>query len=116
MTRLCLFSALFVVGLVGCTTNITPPSGPIGTEVCFDPAPFRFIDATGSELCGWSVWMEAADTSLLEVGTTDDKCFNIPATCSAGLEYTVMVAGKWGPGCAKYFPDSRLYGSFVVTE
>ena len=109
---------LFAVGLVGCTTNITPPSGPVGTEVCFDPAPFTFVDDVERTPCPWHVWMETPDgESFIEVGETYDKCFDIPAECLVGREYTVTVAGKWSIGCSLYFPyPAAFYGSFVVTE
>jgi hypothetical protein len=109
---------LFAVGLVGCTTNITPPSGPVGTEVCFNPAPFTFIDYQTGQLCPWILWFRLPDEPSFRPYPiyTDNKCFTIPSDYPFG-EYTVTVAGQMGLGCDIHFAGQfPLYGSFTVTE
>lgn len=111
---------VFAAGLIGCTTNITPPSGPVGTEVCFDPAPFTSIDQLSGALCPWDVvlWPDD-DLHALPKIYSDDKCFNIPSACLVGHEYTIQVSGRWGLGCDVSFQPAQwlsVWGSFVVTE
>ena len=114
-------SLLFVVGLVGCTTNITPPSGPAGTEVCFDPAPIRWpgwVPELGDILCEWGVRLRLDDNFTLIIHT-DDKCFNIPSWYSIGDEITIHVFSGLGFACelnTEGVPWLTLYGSFLVTE
>lgn len=123
---------LFALGLLGCTTNITPPSGPVGTEVCFSPAPFTWFGTDGGMeyelfLCPWHVTLTLhRDGSYLHYIPTDGQCFNIPASTeyptpsvvSAGDEFTVEVYGAMGFACEPWFQGSllSLYGHFVVTE
>jgi len=108
---------LFAVGLVGCTTNITPPSGPVGTEVCFDPAPFTFVDYQTLQLCPWIVLFELPDEPSFNPYPIfpDDKCFTIPSDYPVG-EYTVAVAGQMGLGCDLTMWVYGAHGIFTVTE
>ena len=109
---------LFAVGLVGCTTNITPPSGPVGTEVCFDPAPFTFIDPTPpGELCPWIVSFDLPDEPSFRPYPiyTDNTCFTIPSDYPVG-EYNVAVAGQMGLGCDITLWVYGADGIFTVTE
>jgi hypothetical protein len=109
---------LFAVGLIGCTTNFTPPSGPVGTEVCFDPAPFTFVDYTSGQLCPWIVLFEIPDEPSFNPYPIfpDDKCFTIPSDYPVG-EYTVAVAGQMGLNCdiTLWWPYGA-HGIFTVTE
>ena len=109
---------LFAVGLVGCTTNITPPSGPVGTEVCFNPAPFTWIEYETGQLCPWKVWFDLPDEPSFMPSpiSTDNKCFTIPSDYPVG-EYAVTVAGQMGLGCDIHFVwPLDVYGIFTVTE
>jgi hypothetical protein len=108
---------LFAVGLVGCTTNITPPSGPVGTEVCFDPAPFTFVAYQTYQLCPWTVLFRFPDepSFLPDPIPTDDQCFTLPYDYPVG-EYTVAVAGRMGLNCDLILWSSGAQGIFTVTE
>jgi hypothetical protein len=74
------------VGLSGCSsgpTSINPPSGPVGMEVCFDPAPAQFVSPLGGETCGWYVVVGMAwanPPSYHPVGYVYENCFEIPST------------------------------------
>lgn len=112
------FSIVLVAGVVGCTTNLTPPSGPPGKEVCFDPAPFTWFGAEG-EFCGWRValWYDAT-TSYPGPIFADGNCFTIPTSCSVGDEFLVQVSGATFMGCISFQPLWYLsaFGHFTVTE
>jgi hypothetical protein len=117
---------LFVIGLLGCTTNITPPSGPAGTEVCFDPAPIagtQFNPGGDPLPCGWWVYFQSGDTS----GSTYtwESCVDIPEHFVPGDEIFIRINGDdGGIKCHwvdefqlfPWVPGYTLFGSFVVTE
>ena len=115
------FLPFFVVALIGCTTNITPPSGPTGTEVCFDPAPIRlpgWDSELGDILCDWGVRLRSGDNSA-PIIHTDDMCFNIPSAYSVGDEITIHVFSGLGFACelnTEGVQGLSLYGSFIVSD
>ena len=121
--KLLLFSILILLGLAGCTTDVSPPSGPVETEVCFHPAPPTSWDSGGT--CGWFIELQLDETTL-SYDYTYDRCFTIPSRFSPGDEILVEVTGDWSqPGfkCELYKLEvpSLLYlyqyhGTFLVTE
>lgn len=104
------FSLLFIG--MGCTTNIEPLSGPIGTEVRFSPAP-------GDDFCGWWIYLYVGNelrwenTEILEC-----PCFTIPDVFVPGEQVRVKVdSGLYYPPlgeCVIWGPIA--WGSFLVTE
>ncbi len=116
-------SLLLVMVLAGCTTNITPPSGPAGTEVCFDPAPPRSQWVGGA--CGWYIDLKL-DEATVSTDYTYEQCFTIPSQLSPGDELLVEVTGDWSGawfGCEEYkyevpglLPLYEYFGAFLVTE
>ena len=119
-------SIVLIAALIGCTTNITPSSGPVGTEICFDPAPIRGDGYVGGELitCGWWVYFLSGDT--LGSTYTYENCVDIPTQFSPGDEISITINGDWGGGLKcewidyytdiPWVPGYKLFGSFVVTE
>jgi hypothetical protein len=118
-------SILIVAGLTGCTTNISPPSGPSETRVCFNPAP---PTGFGGQLdrCGWFVELQR-DGERRWSRYTENQCFTIPSlTFFPGEEISVEVTGDWGQtGFKCGFQKVELpellflyqyYGTFLVTE
>ena len=131
MRGLRMFGLILIVGgFIGCTTNITPPSGPVGTEVCFDPAPITLFQLGGDEIypCGWFVDFESEDDAIC--GYTYETCIQIPSDppyFSPGEEILITITGDTGYGLFKcgfidffddtdWVPGFKLYGSFLVTE
>ena len=115
---------LIMAGLAGCTTDISPPSGPVETEVCFDPAPpTGFNDFLRS--CGWFIELQL-DGTTQSWDYTYDQCFTIPSTFSPGDDIFVEVTGDWGSTWIKCGFDKleipgllylyQYYGTFLVTE
>jgi len=123
--KLFFFLVLIVMGLAGCTTDtdIFPPSGPVETEACFDPAPPTAWDSGGS--CGWFIDLQLEGTRRFS-DYTYNRCFTIPAIFSPGEELLVEVTGDWawaGVKCAYFkredptlLPLYQYYGTFLVTE
>lgn len=120
-----LCSLLTAIALVGCTTNITPPSGPVDTEVCFDPAPITGTqdNPVGEPLpCGWWVYFHSGDTVVADY--TFETCVDIPPEFSPGDEIFIRINGDWGGiKCAydwfasvPWVPGFTLFGDFVVTD
>ena len=121
------FLILIVAGLIGCTTNIPPPSGPSETEVCFDPAPPTGFGGGGLfDRCGWFIELQVdGDTRWSRY--TENQCFTIPSlTFFPEEEISVEVTGDWGQiGFKCGFQKVELpellslyqyYGTFLVTE
>ena len=137
---------LCLVALSGCSpgpTSIDPPSGPVGTEVCFDPAPPLFETYLG-ETCGWfvRVGMDPAVPALYDyVGYVRDNCFEIPSwlqivepfppfdfwdhDVSPGDVLKIYVAPDWGallfgycrqPLGIQVMNIGARVGTFTVTE
>lgn len=114
---------LFAVGLVACTTNITPASGPAGTEVCFEPAPPRYVDF--GTACGWYIDLKLGETTK-STDYTYNQCFTIPSQFSPDDELLVVVTGDWSGswfGCEEYRYEVpglldlyQYHGTFLVTE
>ncbi len=127
-----LLLAVLLAGICGCSpepTEIDPPSGPVGTQVCFNPTPPRFVGVTG-ETCGWYVVLTSHsgyDTAF-DRFYTYENCFELPSgEFFAGDVVTVEVHPDWYAGLAAYWCDAAfpqppldglgvLYGTFLVTE
>ena len=129
------FALLLLVlclGICGCSpepTNIDPPSGPAGTQVCFNPTPPRFVGVTGGT-CGWYVVLASHsgyDTAFHRFYAYEN-CFEMtPDEFSAGDVVTVEVHPDWYAGLFAYWCDAAfpqppldrlgvLHGTFIVTE
>ena len=119
---------LFAAGSVSCTTNVTPPSGPVGTEICFDPMPNTAYQSGGGDTvtdCGW--WVDF-QSGLKAVRTyTREECLPVPEDFSPGEDLRVAVTGDTAQGNFKcewidYYellpgvPGWKLHGYFLVTE
>ncbi len=111
---------------MGCTTNLTPPSGPVGTEVCFDPAPINgWAFGAGDEHipCGWWVYFDSGDVQ--GSAYTYEPCVEIPEYFAPGDEISIRINGdEGGIKCSwvdvfqriPWVPGYTLFGSFSVTE
>ena len=122
------FCAIILIAtLAGCTTNVTPPSGPAGTEVCFDPAPITFPDLYGEIVgdCGW--WVDFQSSDEHDHTYTYERCVTIPPQFLPGDLIFMTVTGDTADGFFKckfvdffqdilWVPGFKLFGSFVVTE
>ena len=118
---------LFAAGSVSCTTDITPPSGSVETEICFDPTPITLYKTDGYEIydCGWWVVFRSNDDVVNTYSR--ESCVNIPAEFFPGDELLITITGDTGYGFFKCqwidffelvpgFPGWKLTGSFIVTE
>ena len=124
-----LSSMVLVATLVGCTTNVTPPSGPVGTEICFDPMPLTdYQYGIGDTVidCGW--WVDFQSGLKVVRTYTWEECLPVPEDFSPGEELRVAVTGdtaqfshfkcQWIdyyellPGV----PGWKLHGYFLVTD
>jgi hypothetical protein len=127
--RLLAFSSMvLIVTLVGCTTNVTPPSGPVGTEVCFDPMPTTaYQDGGGHPVidCGW--WVDFQSGLEAVHIYTYEECLPVPEVFSPGEDLRIAVTGDTAQGNFKcdwidYFellpgvPGWKLHGYFLVTD
>jgi hypothetical protein len=127
-TMLCVLWVLSAPGLVGCgkTMHIAPLSGPVGTNVCFNPAPPTGFDST-LERCGWFIELQKDGTTQWAEYTVD-QCFTMPSNIGflPGDEIFVEVTGDWGQigfecGFQKVEVPELLslyqyYGTFLLTE
>ncbi len=118
---------LLAVGLVGCTVNVTPPSGPVDTELCFDPMPRTLYQrgSSGPINCGWWIDFESPGKEVHDY--IYDNCVTLPSDFSAGDEVSITITGDTAQDYFKchwinYFealpwvPEFKSYGSFQVTE
>jgi hypothetical protein len=126
------YSILVAAALVGCETTVIPPSGPVGTEICFDPMPnTAYQPGYPGEVidCGW--WVEFRgdlQAGFKTVSTyTWEECLPVPDDFLPGDQLRVTVTGDTGYGYFKcqwidYFqffpgvPRWKLTGYFLVTE
>ena len=105
---------LAVLFMVGCTTNIEPPTGPVGTVVTFDPPPSTYF-------CGPDplnqYWVEmSVGGELRATACITEMSFEIPDTFVPGEEISIKI---WSTqtfyGCGLTCGDF-VNGSFLVTE
>jgi hypothetical protein len=122
------FSVVLIATLVGCTTNVTPPSGPVGTEICFAPMPTtKYQEGSGDTIidCGW--WVDFQSGLKVVRTYTYEECLPVPEDFSPGKELRVAVTGDTGEGGLKcqwidYYqllpgvPGWKLHGYFLVTD
>ncbi len=121
-------SIVLVAALLGCNTEVIPASGPVGTEVCFDPMPetaYQYGGPGGVIDCGW--WV-AFQHGLHQVRTyTWEECIPVPEEFSPGDDLRIVVTGdiaQWYFKCnwidyLEFFPGVpgwKLHGYFLVTE
>ncbi len=118
-TFLALAWILLVVCAVGCKTNVTPPAGPVCTEVCFEPVFFSDCDCSQSV----DLYLDDPPTQSVFHEWTDTQCMRIPAFLSPGDQLTIRVAGDlaclglgWGECGFAYLSETSVFGRFRVTE
>lgn len=122
-------SIVLIATLLGCTTNVTPPSGPVGTEICFDPMPSTSYQyGSGDTIidCGWWVDFQSGSTAVRTYSY--EECVTVPGDFSPGEDLRVAVTGDLAEGAhfkcqwIDYYellpgvPGWKLHGYFLVTD
>ena len=110
---------LLAACICGCKTNVHPPSGPVCTEVCFNPV--FFPDCHCPQKVDFFLGFPFLPSAA--TGWTEGECIRIPYLFSPGDNLTMQVTGDLGCTGAMWWecgflflPHTSVWGGVSVTE